>query len=377
MVRIYVYNDIGEFKKPSCRVKTRVSSNLCTFFYRDKDKFCGNYSSRRESKFSNRCWRHKVVGPQKPAVVLLMISSSERFYNRDLWLRFLTKSEEQGANFQLVIYHKDMLNCTVRQPQNLISRFRPFPDLFGPTLETDHGGINYTQVYLRLLDYGCKIPHASRCIVLTERSIPIRSPLKIYKRALRSKCHLSVAYNVAFTHQPPNLPKGLRGKPYPAVNNVAQGLFTVDFLKAALPTVPVHCSTFGISLNRGIYTVTDRDLLNKWRDFTSANLDEFWLLNSYIMHNINKRRPINKLKSFMEKSNLDDGYTIAEVPEWRGDSKRTYIFKDIDRRVLIPVSAFTRTYYRGLGSRVSLLDVLRYVRRYKKHALFFRQVELP
>lgn len=375
MVRFY--NDIGEFHKPSCKVKTRVNSNLCTYYYRDKKRFCGNYCSRKINKFNNKCWRHKLVGPQRPGVVLLMISSSGSFYNRDLWMRFLCNCEEQDANIHMVIYHKDMLNCTVRQPNNLLSRYRPFPDIFGKVLETDHGGVNYTQIYFKMLEYGCKIPNATRCVVLTERTIPIRSPNTIYRTALNSKCNICVSFNVAFTAPPPNLPIGQRGKPYAAVNNAAQGLFTVDFLKEALPTVPLHCSKFGITLNKGVYTVTDEELLNKWREYTSANLDEFWLLNSYLMHHFNDKRPLNKLKHYLELTKISDGYTIAEVPEWRNDTKRTFIFKNLTSCVHIPKSDFFKTYYKGLNTKTSLLDVLRYVRKNKKRALFFRQVELP
>lgn len=372
------YNDIGEYGKPSCRVKTRVKSNLCTFYYKDKARFCGNYCSRKLLKFNNRCWRHKR-NRTGPAVVLIMISSSEQFYNRDLWERFLVKSEEQNVNLHLVIYHRNMLNCTVRQPNNLISRFRPFPDIFTQVLETDHGGVYYTQIYFQLLNYGCNIPNATRCIVITERTIPIRSPQTIFRTAVTSKCHLSVSFNVAYASPPPpSLPKGERGKPYAAVNNVAQGLFTTEFLKEALPTIPLHCDKFGISLNnKGVYMVTNSGLLDKWKEFTAANLDEFWLLNSFLMQHFNVQRPLDKLKYYLELTKVSDRYTVAEVPEWRENIKRTFIFRDICSSVLIPVSQFTRTYYKGLRTSVSLLEILRYIRREKKRALFFRQVELP
>lgn len=378
MACVEQYNDIGEFSKPACKVKTRIRSNLCTFYYRDRLKFCGNYCSRKQCKFNNRCWRHNISRSNEPAVVLLMISSSDVIYNRDLWIKFLMMSQEQGANIHFVIYHKNMLNCTVRQPDNLISRYRPFPDLFDFILETDHGGVKYTQVYFKLLEYACKIPNTTRCVVLTERTIPIQPPMYVYNTAIGSKCNIRVSFNVAFSDPPPNLPVGPRGKPFGAVNNSAQGLFTTEFLKAALPTVPVHCLSFGISLNRyGVYRVTDRNLLNKWRDFTGGNPDEFWLLNSYLIHIFNKRkRPLNKLKGYLEMPRLGDSYTVAEIPEWRNNIKRTYIFKHINKKKLIPVGDITRTYYKGLDRRVSLLDIIRYIRKNKKRALFFRQVEL-
>lgn len=226
----------------------KVKSNLCTYYYRDRTRFCGNYCSRKPphgSIFNKRCWRHKKAksSAMTPPVVLLMISSSERIYNRDIWISFLNRCEDRNIPLELVIYHEDMVNSTVRDPQNLISRFRPFPDIYGKVLplRNRHGSINFAQTVLRMLDYGCKIPYASRCIVLTERTVPIRPPLVIYNTAMSLNCYIDISYNTAWGPIPDGTPKGPRGKPFAAVNNYCQGLYTIEFLKVALPTVPEQC----------------------------------------------------------------------------------------------------------------------------------------
>src|SRR5204862_452968 len=99
-------------------------------------------------------------------------------------------------------------------------------------------------------------------------------------------------------------------KPFTGVNNLCQGLYTVEFLKEALPTLPIHCEKFGISLNNGVYSVSNRVLFEQWRAFTGANPSEFWLLNSYLLHHINEPRPMDLLKTFMEKTIEDDKYTV-------------------------------------------------------------------
>lgn len=379
-VRVYNYNDIRGFSSPLSKVK----SNLCTWYYSDKQKFCGNYCSRRGrhgDKFNRRCWRHKRKGAYSstlPPIVLLMISASERTYNRDLWIRFLQKCENNGVPFELVIYHEDMTNCTVRNPQNLLSRFRPFPDIFGNVvpLRNKHGSLNFAQVYLKMLEYGTKIPHAARCIVLTERTVPIRSPVEIYKRAINSKCYIDISYNVKYGPIPPGI-KGARGKPYAGVNNLCQGIYTTEFLKVALPTVRLQCDKFGLSFN-GMYKIADESLYNMWCEFTGANLDEFWLLNSFLLNTPD--RPIYTLRQYMDDTVENDQYSIAEIPEWRGEWKRTYVYRDLTTRELITrYDSRVERYYRGLNfaAGVSLLEVVRYIRLHKNRALFFRQVELP
>jgi len=375
MVRIYHYNDLKGFDTKWHNVK----SNLCTWYYRDKNKFCGNYCSRKKEKFNRRCWRHTRHGSYSktmPPLILLMISASERTYNRYMWIEFLIRCEERRVPIELVIYHEDMLNCTVREPHNLLSRFRPFPDIFGKVLplKDRHGSVHFTQVYLKLLEYACKIPYAARCIVLTERTIPIRSPLSIYKISLDSKCHIDISYNVKFGPEPAGIPVG-----WGAVNNLCQGLFTTEFLEVALPTVPLHCGKFGISLQNGIYSITDPILFRQWQTFTGSNPSEFLLLNSYLLDNHN----IKEITQYMEITKESDKYTVAEIPEWRGGWKRTFVFRDWKKRVPIPVPDLVDkrrvfSYYRGLDltGSVSLREIIKYLRRQKRRALFFRQVEL-
>lgn len=384
MVRIYTYNDLRGFNTRLHNVK----SNLCTYYHKDKRKFCGNYCSRKPPHgyvFSKRCWRHKTSKRSAviPPIVLLLISASERTYNRETWLNFLYRCQENNVPLEFVIYHEDMYNCTVRNPLNIISRFRPFPDIFGQPLPLRnlHGSVNFTQICNRMLEYGCKIPYASRCILLTERTVPIRSPLKIYQMALSLKCCIDISYNVGYAKVPEGIPKGYRNKPFSGVNNLCQGLYTTEFLREALPALPLHCEKFGISLlNNGVYTVTDKKLFEEWRAFTGSNPSEFWLLNSYLLENIHEPRPMEKLGRFMEKTIENDRYVVAEIPQWRDGWKRTFVFKSLTGRYVIQrFDAREQRYYKDLdfSAGISLLDVVRYVRRHKKRALFFRQVELP
>ena len=74
--------------------------------------------------------------------------------------------------------------CTVRHAWNFISRFRPIPELYHAVqrvhgLHDSHGRMNYATVYTDMLAYGSSIPHASCCIVITERTIPIRTSIEI------------------------------------------------------------------------------------------------------------------------------------------------------------------------------------------------------
>lgn len=383
MVRIYTYNDLGGFNTRLHNVK----SNLCSYYYKDKNKFCGNYCSKKPPhgyQFNRRCWRHKKPkgSAMIPPVVLLMISASERTYNRASWLNFINSCEVNNVPLEFVIYHEDMYNCTVRDPQNMISRFRPLPEIFGKVrpLRNLHGSVNFTQICNEMLEYGCKIPYAARCILLTERTIPIRSPLTVYKRALNLKCYIDISYNVAYSKVPDNVPMAFRNKPYSGVNNLCQGLYTTEFLKEALPTLPNQCKKFGITLNGGMYTVTNRVLFDQWRAFTGSNPSEFWLLNSYLLQNINKPRPLELLKRFMEKTVENDKYTIAEIPQWRDGWKRTFVFKSFTTQYVIPrFDLRMQQYYRGIdfSTGVSLKRIIKFLRRYKRRALFIRQVELP
>lgn len=311
-----------------------------------------------------------------------MISASERTYNRERWLKFLHRCEKKNVPLELVIYHEDMNNCTVRDPQNLISRFRPFPDVFPRVLPLRnlHGSIHFAQIVLKMLEYGCQIPYATRCIVITERTIPIRSPLRIYKTALSLKCYIDISYNTAWGPTPDNTPKGPRGKPFAAVNNYCQGQYTVEFLKEALPTVPLQCERFGITLNNGVYSVTNVVLFDQWKRFTGTNPCEFWLLNSYLMYSRRLDKPMVMLRKHMQKTVENDKYIVTHMSQWRNGVKRAWVFKSLTREYEIPwFDTRERGYYGGLNlpGGVSLNEAIKYIRRNKKRAMFFRQVELP
>ena len=195
------------------------------------------------------------------------------------------------------------------------------------------------------------------------------------------KCFIDMSYNVNFEKIPSGIPTGHRNKPYAAVNNLCQGLYTVEFLKLALPTLPLHCEKFGISLkNNGVYIVSNKKLLDQWRDFTGANPSEFWLLNSFLLENANHPRPIKLLKEYMEPTRDNDKYMVAEIPQYRKNVKRTFVFKSWLTPYLIPwFNEHPQRYYRGLDLKqeIFLKDVLHFLRRNKKCAMFFRQVELP
>lgn len=317
--------------------------------------------------------------------MLLMISSSVRVYNRELWLKFLT--ECNSVPIELVIYHEDMLNCTVRSAHNLISRYRPFPDLFPEVIPLSgrHGTVDFAQVHLQMLEYGANMRDAFKCIVITERTVPIRSPIEIYKRAMLSpkKCHIDVSYNVAFDRTPYGIPKGVRNRPFAAANNMAQGSFSVDFLKSALPTVVRHCERFGIKRVLGKrYKIINDELYSQWCKFTGANPCEFWLLNSFLIEehlNGDGGRPVRVLTGHMEKSDPKERYTVAEIPEWRDDVKRTHVFRHLTNAQRVSTfDSRVSEYYRGLNfNRLTLRNTIEFLQKNKNKALFFRQVELP
>lgn len=379
--RLFYYNDLSGFKTQKLH---NVKSNLCTKFFAEKERFCGNYCSRKNDRFNRRCWRHPLKRTSQPVVVLLMISASERTFNRDVWLDFLWKCEKDDIPLELVIYHEDMENATVREPQNFISRFRPFPDVFGKVvpLRNSHGTVNFAQIYIRMLEYGIQIPKASRCIVLTERTVPIRHPKDIYDKAITSKCHIDISYNVTFRLDqiPLGLPLGSRGKPFAACNNLAQGLFTSEFLRLALPTIRKHCNKFGISFNRGVYTISDPVQFRRWQLYTGSNPSEFWLINSFLLEHPTDR-PMKSLKRFMQKSKESEKYTVAEIPQSRDHLKRTFVFKQHPRvkEYINYYDSRVKSYYKGLrfNRGVSLRKIIRFLVKRKTRALFFRQVELP
>ena len=99
--------------------------------------------------------------------------------------------------------------------------------------------------------------------------------MEIYRSVMMivPKCALDPSYNVSFdVHCPPSsLPTLARGKQFALVNNKAQGLFSVAFLKEALPTLRKYCEYFGLrySHEQG-YTVKDRRLYEQWQHCTGA-----------------------------------------------------------------------------------------------------------
>ena len=163
--------------------------------------------------------------------------------------------------------------------------FVQFPNRRTMDIRHSHARMNYVD----MLSYGANIPHALCCIVITERTIPIRHPLEVYRIAmgLASKCVVDPSCNVCFhTRCPPvSLPKLARGKTFQLMNNKAQALFSVSFLKEALPTLRTYCSYFGLEYSGDFHcTVNNHRLFEQWERCTGAMADEFWLLNSYLLY---------------------------------------------------------------------------------------------
>lgn len=98
------------------------------------------------------------------------------------------------------------------------------------------------------------------------------------------------------------------------------------------------------------------------------------------MFNRQHDKPMAMLKRYMERTVENDKYIVTHVSEWRNDVKRAWIFKSFIRRYEIPrFDVRESRYYKGLNfaAGVSLLNVIEYVLKHKKRAMFFRQVELP
>ena len=274
---VYRYDDGKHFTltKP---LRSAIRSNLCSMYFVKKKRFCGNYCTRYKfgvDRYHGRCWRHiKKRSGYLPPIVLLMIIS-DRIHNKSRWLHFIEECDRNNVPIELVVYEKNMFKCTVRHAWNFISRFRPIPELYHAVqrvhgLHDSHGQMNYATVYTDMLAYGSSIPHALCCIVITERTIPIRTAIEIYRSAIMiaPKCAVDPSYNVSFdVHCPPSsLPTLARGKQFTLVNNKAQGLFSVAFLKESLPTLRKYCEYFGLqySHEKG-YTVKDRRLYEQWQ----------------------------------------------------------------------------------------------------------------
>lgn len=377
------YNDLNSYRRT--KKIHNVHSNLCTWFIDNRNRFCGNYCCKNNKSDLNLryCWRHSSsVKRSKDILVLIMIVSANTIFNRNIWKKFIHTCQRDHVPIYLIIYHASMNNGTVREGENLISRFRPVPRRFGQkcvSLHNAHGGTRYVSVYLRLLNYCCQIPGATRCVVITERTIPIRSPLKTYMTACElKKCHVDISYNTAFSKNVPESIKssGARNKPFPTANNNAQGLFTTEFLKEALPTVPVHHTKFGLELEDELYSVKDQTLFSAWQEYTGSNVDEFLLVNSYLLDQ-GVKRPIATLKKFMELTVESDKYTVAEAPVLRDGIKRAHVFYNLNCEVQIPwMDARARSYYKNLNNPITLERIIKYLIRNKRRALFFRSVQL-
>ena len=326
---------------------------------------------------------------------------SDRIHNKTRWLEFIDECEQSNVPIDLVVYEKNMFKCTVRHPWNFVSHFRPIPELYDAvqrtfSLHDAHSKMNYVTVYTDMLAYGSSVPHSLCCIVITERTIPVRTPLEIYRIATRiaPKCALAPSYNVSFDIgcPPANLPTLDRGKPFQLMNNKAQALFSNTFIKEALPTLRKYCTYFGLQYTpREGYTVINKRLYEQWQRCTGAMADEFWLINSYLLHSRlhnQSRNPIAELKTKHMNDTLptNDDVVVAEIHEYRDDVIRSVVFKDTTTvkniRALNTKQHTMMRYYKDLGLvrngciRVNLIHVLTYLRTYKQNALFFRSVEM-
>lgn len=209
MTDVFRYMDVVHYRTVQTTSSRPLKSNLCSRYFADRRRFCGNYCSRYRfdvSPYHRRCWRHiRRRGTGLPPVVLLMIVSSDRIFNKSRWLHFIDECERNNVPIELVVDEANMYNCTVHRPSNFISRFRPIPELYPYVRRTlhiqdSHARMNHTTVYTDMLTYGSAIPHAVCCIVITERTFPIRSPMDIYRTAtdLTPKCALPPSYYVRF-----------------------------------------------------------------------------------------------------------------------------------------------------------------------------------
>lgn len=379
------------------RPKSRPKSNLCTWYFADKLKFCGNYCSRRPSAYHSRCWRHNLtIRRSHRPVIIVMITADGSIYNKSIWLKFITKCQEKDVPLRLVLYAERMFNATVRHPWNFISRFRPVPDLYGArgdiSLINAHGGMRYATVVMDMLRYACNVDSPKCCILITERTIPIRTPVTVYKQAASygDKCVLDPSYNVRFSGDILPLPRRRGNMEFGLVNCRGQGLLSCKFLQEALPTLRPYCRYFGLGWDRQerVYSVTNRDLFEKWTQYVGANPDEFWLLNSYLIYLHNERsvrRPISVLKQHMYNLPANDNTIISEIHEYRDNVKRSAVFRSMLGVTNIePAENYAKRYYAGMrgnddGGRVistHLYRILRFLRKHKKRVLFFRSVQL-
>lgn len=401
MTDVYTYQDIIPYAD-ALRTRTNPQNNLCTKYFPDKNQFCGNYVCRRVNYCDNsdrRCWQHvkrKQIG--LPVVVLLMVTSEGKIYNKRIWLKFLEECDKYEIPIELVIYDVNMFNTTVRHKWNFISRFRPSPLKYKKPLidlHNQHGSINYTNVFIQMLEYGSEIEGSRCCIVITERTIPIRSPKSIYRSAIqyRNKCFVDTAFGVQFTDDPPEtIPIRRGGKLMEVVNNKAQSLYSSAFLKVALPTLKKHASIFGLvyDCQQNLYKIKDEALLRKWCEYTGAKPDEFWLFNSYLidLYFRGEEHPIRHFSNhYLSKTPIRDHSIVCDVPVWLDHVKRSIVFTDSNtKKSVATIDAAVTQYFKelrhtaqgrsGIMMHVSLKDIIIYLRSHKTNALFFRSVQI-
>lgn len=382
-VDAYKYNNIRSNKK-----RRYDFSNLCSKYIPSKKRFCGNLCHQKNQIFNRRCWMHKkVFSNLLPPVVIIMIVS-DKIYNKRMWLNFLVSCDKHNVPLELLIYNEYMYKGTVRNGYNLISRFRPVAKVFLKkyhifSLENKHASITYANVYYDMLKYVTEIPKVQKCFVITETSIPIRTPKTLYNTTMSlSTCALDISYNVKYSNKIPNsLPLRGRGKNFELVNHRAQCMYTITFLKDALPTLSMYSKYFGIRECKDGYEIIKPKLLRDWEDYTASMLDEFWLINSYIIHlySNNEPYPIKYIKNNLE-SNLPkmDRLVVADFPEWRNNIRRSFRFESFEKEYCLKIfDTYSKKYF-GLVKNdkisTSLNKIINYLRSNKKNVLFFRSV---
>ena len=360
------HNDVNAYKNFCFKNKKTHFSNLCTKYMKEKTRFCGNYCHQKHDIFNRRCWRHKNTFDSKLSPVIILMIVSDQFYNKNIWLQFLASCEKHNVPIHLVLYNEYMYRGTVRHSQNLLSRFRPVSKVFLKkyhilTLKNNHAGIKYSTIYFDMLKYATDIPNANKCIVITEKTIPIRSPKTLYKTVLSyNKSVLDLSYNVKFSkHIPRSLPLGNRKKCFELVNNRAQCLYSVLFLKSALPTLSLYGKYFGVEeKGKSGLQITNLSLLKEWESYTASMLDEFWLLNSYIIHlYLNKENcPIKFIKTNVESSlPNNDRLVVADIPEWRDKLRRSFIFTTFKSKESIErFDDYSKMYYKELFNSMKI-----------------------
>lgn len=173
------------------------------------------------------------------------------------------------------------------------------------------------------------------------------------------------------------------------VNNKAQALCFDEFIKEALFTLPTYWEYFGLEYSsKDGYTVTDRALFDQWKRCTGVMVDEFWLLNLYLLHlyieGQNSRRPTAELKAKHMGNTLptNDKIIVAEVQEYRDSVIQRFFFSDLSTmkrlRTLVRAQHTMIHCYNELGivKYEQIANVLTFLRAKQQNALFFRFVQM-